>query len=89
MKTFTEKEDILCTSQYGFRQGHSPEHASLDIVNEIQSNVDEGLISCGVFIDLQKIFDTVAYAIFKKLDFMDLEEEQIIGFLLIWDKGLK
>lgn len=75
MKTFTEKVDILCTSQYGFRQGHSPDHASLDIAKEIQSNVDEGLISCGVFIDLQMVFDTLDHTIFKKLDFMDLEEQ--------------
>ena len=63
MKKFIEKENILCISQYGFRQGHSTEHAILDIVNEIQSNMDKGLISCGVFIDLQKAFDTVDHTI--------------------------
>ena len=33
-------------SQYGFRQRHSTEHAMLDIVSRIQSNMDAGAFSC-------------------------------------------
>ena len=33
------------------------------IVNKIQSYMDKGMFSCGVFIDLQKAFDTVDHAI--------------------------
>ena len=47
------------SSQYGFRKGHSTQHAILDIVNDIQSNLNQCLLSCGVFIDLKKAFDTV------------------------------
>ena len=32
---------------------------SLDIVNTIPQNMDNGNFSCGVFIDLKKAFDTV------------------------------
>ena len=32
-------------------------------VNKIQSYMDKGMFSCGVFIDLQKAFDTVDHAI--------------------------
>ena len=39
MKSFIDKNNILCSSQYGFRHGHSTEHAILDMVNAIQSNV--------------------------------------------------
>ena len=59
MKSFIEEENILCTSQYGFRQGHSTEHAILDIVNRMQSNMDAGVFSCGVFIELKNAFDTI------------------------------
>ena len=52
MKSFIDKNNILCSSQYGFRHGHSTEHTILDIVNAIQSNMDKGEFSCGVFIDL-------------------------------------
>ena len=59
----SNKKNILCTSQYGFRQGHSTEHAILDIVSRIQSNMDAGAFSCGVFIDLKKPFDTIDHSI--------------------------
>ena len=63
MKVFINEEDILYPSQYGFREDHSTQHAIIDIVNTIQSNMDKRLYSCGVFIDLKKAFDTVDHAI--------------------------
>ena len=36
---FIEKNDLLYTSQYGFRKGHSTQHAILDIVNTIQTSM--------------------------------------------------
>ena len=40
-------------------------HATLVLsdVNRIQSNIDAGLYSCGVFIDLKKAFNTVDHII--------------------------
>ena len=45
---------ILCDLQYGFGEKHSIEHTLTDIVNQVQSHFDKGMISCGVFIDLKK-----------------------------------
>ena len=59
MKDYIDKHNLLYSSQYGFRKGHSTQHAILDIVNAIQINMNQGLFSCGVFIDLKKAFDTV------------------------------
>ena len=79
-KSFIEENNILCTPQYGFRQGHSMEHATLDIVSRIQSSMDAGAFSCGVFIDLKKAFDTVDHSIlFHKLDFHGFR-----GIINVW-----
>ena len=57
------EEDVLYRSQYGFREEHSTQHAIIDIINTIQSNLDTRLFPCGVFIDLKKALDTVDHAI--------------------------
>ena len=62
-ESFIEKCNILYDSQYGFREKRSTEHAILDIINEIETNMDKKLYSCGVFTDLQKAFDTVNHSI--------------------------
>ena len=63
MKDYIDKHNLLYSSQYGFHKGHSTQHAILNIVNAIQSNMNQGLFSCGVFIDLEKAFDTVDHNI--------------------------
>ena len=51
---FISKNNILYNLQYGFRSKHSTQHAILDIVNTINSNMDSGKYTCGIFIDLKK-----------------------------------
>ena len=70
MKEFFDKNNLMYSSQYGFRKSHSTEHAILDIVETILSNMDKRYFSCGVFIDLKKAFDTVNHQILlDKLSF--------------------
>ena len=62
IKRYITKHDILCTSQCGFDQNYSTEHALLDMVSKIQINMDSNVYSCGIFTDLQKAFKIVLEA---------------------------
>ena len=55
MESFIENNNLFSPSQNGFCKAHSTQHAILDIVNTLQTNMDDHLLSCGVFIDLKKL----------------------------------
>ena len=66
---FMEKQGFIYENQFGFRKHHSTTHALIDLTKDIRQAVDNNFYSCGVFIDLQKAFDTVDHDILlKKLD---------------------
>ena len=56
--------------QFGFRLNFSTHNALMSIVENIQTQLDDGKYSAGVFVDLKKAFDTVYHNILlKKLDY--------------------
>ena len=56
--------------QFGFREKHSTNHALLHLTEDIRSALDDNSFAVGVFIDLQKAFDTVDHKILlDKLDY--------------------
>ena len=67
---FIEKQNIFYDLQFGFRKNNSTNHALIDIVENIREKLDNKTFSCGVFIDLEKAFDTVNHEILiQKLEF--------------------
>ena len=49
--------------QFGFRGGYSTNHAIISITEDIRNLFDNGDFVCGVFIELEKAFDTVYHDI--------------------------
>ena len=66
MYAFLEKYDAFYDLQFGFRKKYSTNHALLSIIEGIRQSLDNKTYSCGVFIDLEKAFDTVNHDILLK-----------------------
>ena len=60
---FLDKSNILSKHQFGFRAKFSTEHAITDIHEKLLKNLDSGLSSCAIFLDLAKAFDSVSHEI--------------------------
>ena len=64
--TFLSKYNCIYDLQFGFRNGHSTNHALLDLTEDIRNALDNNIFAVGIFIDLQKAFDTVDHNILLK-----------------------
>ena len=60
---FFSDNNLIDSLQFGFRQKYSTVHALISLTENIRKNLDEGSIGCGIFVDLQKAFDTVEHDI--------------------------
>ena len=60
---FIERNSSLYSHQFGFRAKHSTTHALIDITEKIRKALDDNKVACGIFVDLQKAFDTVNHDI--------------------------
>ncbi|MFZ2538354.1 MAG: reverse transcriptase domain-containing protein, partial [Oscillospiraceae bacterium] len=60
---FLIKNNILFKYQFGFRKGHSTTLALIEITDELYKKMDENYYSMGIFLDLQKAFDSVNHSI--------------------------
>ena len=61
--SFLNKFNCLYKYQFGFRHKHSTTQALLEITENIRKALDNRLFACGIFVDLQKAFDTVNHDI--------------------------
>ena len=68
--SYFQTNNLLYSSQYGFRSGHSTEYAGLEIVDRIIQGLDKNEIPINIYLDLSKAFDTLDHSILlQKLKF--------------------
>jgi len=60
---YLEENNLLPTSQFGFRKGLGTEDALAHLTNEINNNLDKHNKSIGIFLDLSKAFDSISHSI--------------------------
>ena len=65
-KHITEN-NLLYWKQFGFKKGHSPEHAILYLVEKINQSFEKNEFTLRMFVDLSKGFDTVDHQILLKI----------------------
>ena len=66
MVTYLENNKLFYHRQFGFRSKHSTVHGLTTITEDSKRSIDESKLTCGIFIDLQKAFDTVDLDILLK-----------------------
>ena len=61
--SFLMSNKILYHYQFGFRKSHSTNLALIEVIDNLLFNFENDNISVGIYIDLQKAFDTVNHKI--------------------------
>ena len=77
---FLEIHKVLYSLQFGFQENHSIDHALVSLTEAVRNTLDNKRFGCGIFIDLQKAFDTVNHAILLS----KLEHYGVRGCALEW-----
>ena len=71
--TYLVKNEMIYSKQFGFRSKHSTNHAIISITEHIRNLLDNTQYVCGIFVDLEKAFDTVDHKVLcEKLKFYGL-----------------
>jgi len=60
---YFHEHNLMYNSQYGFRQNHSTELATLEIIDKIAYQMDRNEIPLNIFLDLSKAFDCLNHEI--------------------------
>jgi retron-type reverse transcriptase len=78
---YLEENNLLSKNQFGFRTKSSTQHAVTKFSDSIRQNMDKGLMTGAIFIDLRKAFDTVDHArLLSKLTIYGIRNDELMWF---------
>ena len=80
---FLDIHKVLYSLQFGFQENHSIDHALVSLTEAVRNTLDNKRLGCGIFVDLQKAFDTVNHRILLS----KLEHYGVRGCALEWFKS--
>ena len=63
MAFLNDQKILYCKKQFGFQKNFSTASAIISVIDSIEKAMDNNLSVCGIFIDLQKAFDTIDHNI--------------------------
>ena len=63
LTVYLEKNNLLSSRQFGFRNGKSTELAATLFFDDVHRAMDRGELTGTIFIDLSKAFDTVSHSV--------------------------
>jgi len=66
LSEFIENNNILYEYQFGFRKNYSTSHAVMQVMDNIYQNWGNHELTIGIYLDLQKAYDTVNHDILLK-----------------------
>ena len=80
---FLDKYELLSEHQYGFRGNRTTTYAVMEMVEEVTKAIENDEFSVGIYIDLQKAFDTIDHRILLR----KLEKYGLRGIAYSWVKS--
>ena len=66
MYKYLIENNNLYFKQFGFQNGHSTDHAVVQLVDQITESFENNKYALAVFIELSKVLDTVDHSILLK-----------------------
>ena len=65
--------NLIYLLQFDFQPIYSTNHALINLSETINISLDEGSFCCGIFVDLQKAFDTVDHKILLHIEYYGIQ----------------